>query len=77
MKIILFIYLISSIFSYVIFPLKKDMIKNSSSYNNKQKDFFDSLLNSGLYIILNIGSQKTAIKTFLIQNKAISLIIIK
>ena len=69
MKIILFIYLISSIFSYVIFPLKKDKIENSSSYNNKQKDFFDSLLNSGLYITLNIGSQKTAIKTFLIQNK--------
>ena len=58
MKIIIFIYLISSIFSYVIFPLKKDKIENSSSYNNKQKDFFDSLLNSGLYITLNIKNKK-------------------
>ena len=64
MKIILFIYLISSIFSYVIFPLKKDIIENSSSYNNKQKDFFDSLLNSRLYITLNIGSQKQLLKLF-------------
>ena len=67
MKIFLSLFLISSIFSYIIFPLKKDKLTMPST--NNQTDIFSTLRESKLFITLNIGSKKIKIKTFLIQNK--------
>ena len=67
MYIFLFIFLISSIFSYIIFPLSKDQTALTSSDN--QTEFFSKMRYNKLYITINIGSKKINLKAFLIQSK--------
>ena len=69
MKVILFQLLIFPIFSYIIFPLKKDNLTISSVNENKPEEIFSKLLKSNLYIILNIGSKKVDIKASLADSK--------
>ena len=63
---VLFLFLIPPIISYITFPLKKENITSSTYYQNIQRKVFSQMLESGLYIILNIGSQKVDIKAFLV-----------
>lgn len=69
MTIYLFLLLISSIFSYIFFPLKKDNSIPSSSYKSKQEEVFSKFLQNNLYINLIIGSKKSEVKAYLIQSK--------
>ena len=67
-KIFILILLISSIYSYIEFPLNIDD-KNISSTDTPY-EIITKLLVSKMYIIIKIGSEKINVKSYLILNRA-------
>ena len=65
-NIIIYKLLISYIFSYVTFPLFND---TGNITGNSPKEIIEKLLNSKLYIIVNIGSEKVDVKCQLLPNR--------
>ena len=67
MKIFISLFLISYAFSYLTLPLNKDKVEIASTDN--QTETIIKLQECKLYITINIGSEKTNVKTYITQSK--------
>ena len=61
------LFLISSIFSYVIFPLNNDDYNLTST--DSPKNLIEKLIDSKLYVLINIGSEKINVKCYLVLSR--------
>ena len=67
MKKYIFLFLISTVFSYLIFPLNVEVQEITNKDN--QTDIIKKLQNRKLYITMNIGSEKVNVKAYIVLSK--------
>lgn len=67
MKEYIFIFLISTTFSYLTFPLNVEVQEITNKDN--QTDIIKKLQDRKLYITMNIGSEKSNVKTYIVLSK--------
>ena len=66
-KYIIFKLLFSSIISYLYFPLYSD--NNNFTSSDTPKELIEKLIDPKLYILINIGSENTKVKAYLVLNR--------
>ena len=67
-KFIILLFLISTVFPYLTFPLYNDDYNFTSL--DTPKEVIEKFLNSKLYININIGSKKAIVKSYLVLDRA-------
>jgi hypothetical protein len=67
MKKYIFLFLISAVFSYLTFPLNVEVQEITNKDN--QTDIIKKLQDRKLYITMNIGSEKSNVKTYIVLSK--------
>ena len=67
MKIFILLFFISTILSYLVFPLSRESEEITSSDNHD--DIIKKLSNCKMYITINIGSKNSYVKTFVTLSK--------